>query len=63
MSTTMWISRARPPPRLHLADAVDRFDDARLICLSAISVSVRRLIVVRRHDQRHDRIGVGIDLL
>ena len=29
MSTTMWISRARPPRQADLADAVDRLDDAR----------------------------------
>ena len=46
----------------HLADAVDRLDGSREICLSAISVSVRRLIASGRDHQRHHRIGVGIDL-
>ena len=61
MSTTMWISRARPPPRLTSPTPLTVWM-TRLICLSASSVSVRRLIAVRRHDQRKHRVGVGIDL-
>ncbi len=62
MSTTMWISRARPPPRSTWPTPLT-VSMARLTCLSASSVSVRRLIVLRRQDERHDRVGVGIDLL
>ena len=54
MSTTMWISRARPPPRstspTPLTVAI-----ARLTCLSAISVSVRRLSVF--DDSTIEKIG------
>ena len=43
MSTTMWISRARPPARLTSPTPLTVWM-TRAICLSASSVSVRRLI-------------------
>ena len=43
MSTTMWISRARPPARLTSPTPLTVWM-TRAICLSVSSVSVRRLI-------------------
>ena len=62
MSTTMWISRGRSP--LMLTSPTPSTDSsARLTCLSAISVSVRRLVAFAGEHDAHDRVGVGILLL
>ncbi len=61
MSTTTWISRARPPDRLTSPTPFTVWM-TRAICLSVSSVSVRRLMPSARDDQRHHRVGVGIDL-
>ena len=57
MSTTMWISRARPPASVDLADAVDRLDGARDLLVGQLGQRAQAHRV-GRHDQRHHRIGV-----
>ena len=59
MSTTMWISRARPPARLTSPTPLTVWM-ARAICLSLSSVSVRRLIA---SDDTMSDITIPRDLL
>ena len=60
MSTTMWISRARPPARLTSPTPLTVWIDPRDLLVAELGQRAQAHRV-RRHDQRHDRIGVRID--
>ena len=61
MSTTMWISRARPPAKLTCPTPLTVWIDARDLLVGQLGqrAQAHRL---RRHDERHHRVGVRVDL-
>ena len=59
MSTTIWISRARPPARLTSPDAVHGLNDASDLFIRELSERPEAHRI-RRDDERHDRIRVGV---